>query len=368
MSVTDLNEWKERGQRKWGPLSNLPRVDAIFEACERLDENDEEITRDSVREMIGGGSDRDIGPVLKLYKSLKANREEVSLQLVPSTIVQIIAVEVESQLQKFKDIYDEQFEEAKSDFLETSNTLSESVKELEEECGALQQTIEGKDTHIDALTTEIANKEKDIAALQEQLKALDNQFNHTLRKNEELSHQLLEKEKTIAANAEKHEAALAIAKQEATAQRQELTGQHDKEIDRLMTLLGNERGEWRQAKREWQDELSALNTALQERQRTVDSQSATLIQLNKELLTQNEEIGQLKSLEEQQTTLQTQLRELTVENRTLQKDNQRLSQQLPVQQELLSQIAAIQKALTALQDKSVTKKHATTKTKPKKGE
>jgi hypothetical protein len=100
----------------------------------------------------------------------------------------------------------------------------------------------------------------------------------------------------------------------------------------------------------------------------VDSQSATLIQLNKELLTQNEEIGQLKSLEEQQTTLQTQLRELTVENRTLQKDNQRLSQQLPVQQELLSQIAAIQKALTALQDKSVTKKHATTKTKPKKGE
>ena len=52
----------------------------------------------------------------------------------------------------------------------------------------------------------------------------------------------------------------------------------------------------------------------------------------------------------------------------LEKDNQRLSQQLPLQQELLSQITTIHKALAALQADTTAKPGKTKKTKPEKGE
>jgi DNA repair exonuclease SbcCD ATPase subunit len=159
---------------------------------------------------------------------------------------------------------------------------------------------------------------------------------------------------------------VAELKQDATTQREELSQQHSNEIDRLMTLLGNERGEWRQAKQELQAEVSALQNALQERQKTVESQSVQIIQLNKDLLNQTEALARLKTTEASHSALRAKLEEVSAENKALHRDNERLTQQLPTLQALVSQVAAIQGALTA-QQKTQTNKQAT-KSKPTKGE
>ena len=52
----------------------------------------------------------------------------------------------------------------------------------------------------------------------------------------------------------------------------------------------------------------------------------------------------------------------------LEKDNQRLSQQLPLQQELLSQITTIHKALATLQTDTTVKSGKTKRSKSEKGD
>ncbi len=322
---------------QWGPLAHLPRADAVFAACAQLIADDEKPSRERVRELIGGGSARDIAPLIKLYQSQQTLFND--FEQTPDIVLALLAKQLESVFTDLNGAYDERLLKEKSLFDETTQSFVDEIAQVEILNNELIINRHEVDARMEALIEDMAKRNIENQRLQDDLVNMEQRLNDKIVKNDQLTDQLQEQEKQGRAREEALNDVLKTAQVESDLQRQTLIQTHDKEINRIMTILGNERGGWQKKEKQLNQANEILQQSLKQAQAdnikksselvfshvTLKAKEKALAELNIELLqqqqiTKNIEAMQVKidQLEQKNKVLNNSINESTHITETLQ--------------------------------------------------
>ncbi len=327
--MNNLSDWKNAGREVWGEMTNLPRAEAIIKACTVLEKDGENLSRERVRELIGGGSDRDIAPVIQLYQSRTALFDQ--FEHTPDTLLLLISKQVNQVFAELQQDYQDLQNAEKRLFVETSEAFSAEFNALETCNGVLSLTVAEKDLKIEGLIEELHQRDTRLETAQAQLVERDHRLKEKIIENDHLNSRLQEQKTQFTHLEDAHRQALTAAQGEFALQRALLIKTQDDETARLMTVQGNERAEWQKNERKLTKILDENAIVLKQHQSelaqrtdevrllTQDVQRAkhTLVELQNKITAQQDIHEKLEALD-----IRTQ--QLTQENQLLTQDNQRL--------------------------------------------
>jgi len=259
---------------QWGPLAHLPRADAVFAACAQLIADDEKPSRERVRELIGGGSARDIAPLIKLYQSQQSLYSD--FEHTPDIVLALLAKQLECVFTDLNGAYDDRLLKEKSLFDETTQSLIDEIVQVETLNNELIINRHESDAKMEALIEQLAERNTQNQQLQDDLAKMEQRLNEKIVKNDQLTDQLHEQEKQGRAREDALKETFKTAQAEAECQRQTLMQTHDNETARLMTLLGNERAEWQKKENQLNQAAEAIQQSLKRSQVELEKRSSEL--------------------------------------------------------------------------------------------
>jgi len=352
LSASKQVNGKTQAKKSWGALSNLPRAQAVLDACAYLEANSQTLNRENIRALLQGGSDRDIAPILDLYRKRKALQTEFAQ--IPATLLHLVASQLNQTLAEVQQKVAAHLQQQDAAFQQANAAFNAIEEELERKIDQTELTnleLEGK---LQALIEDAHAQQEQIRQQQTQLQTLDGQYKQALVDKERLGDQLRERDIRLEREGQQHKEALTAQEAVMSRQRQELLDQQQKEIDRLMTLQSNERAGWQATQRKWQQDESQYKTTLQGEKSKIDTMSVSIIELtklNQLLQTEQQRLqqtaNQVTELREQLHTAQQELQQRTWEQQGLQAELQK-------QQQMENQMQAMHETLRLLQQHLVT--------------
>jgi len=344
-----LDNWKTEGSEKWGPLSNLPRADAIIKACTILDASDDGISREGVRELIGGGSDRDIWPVIKLFQDRQSINSKY--EFTPDTLLQLLARQVDEILENLQSDVDSKIVDEKNAFNTALQEISTELTELEAANDRISTENANKNLKIESLI-EQASDLKDINVdVERKYQELENKYKDKLSEIEHYKEKLQDRDDALRAQETKHKEEVTRLSSEGKAQRQELILEQDKERDRLMLVQGNERSTWQSTERKLNKEITQHLTMLQQSRNELETKAVSYMELHKESTQKDNTIIELSKKVEDLSGLKDKVEKLTAVNSRLEEDNTKLSIELENKSSVSDQFKVLQDQISKMDTK-----------------
>lgn len=237
----------------WGALGKLPALDAIFRACEQLEQEEESINRDNVKARSGITYTNLLATGIQLYR--RRQDELAEFTHTPTSVLHVIAQAVDREFAALQAHYESQLSTWQADTETLQGDLIQELELLRLRNTRLESDLQEKNTQLEAQIEEQHALKSDMRALEKALNERDKLYHAALGEGENLRQALaIEKQSQLALTRD-HQAELAAMKTEQLQLRQELINQHDKETARLQTQLGNERGEWKKEREELQTRL-----------------------------------------------------------------------------------------------------------------
>ena len=335
-----------KNKYNWSELSNLPRAEAILQACETLESQGVAISRGKVRDIIGGGSDRDIQPVLNLYHAQKELLSECGH--TPAILVSVIAKVVDGELKKINAEFVERQEAERQLFVRSYEELSQKLSELELINNALSEGQDQNKQQLESLFSEIDDKNKEIQHFKDRLNETENRLREKIIINEKLSDRIRDKDESISGLERQYEKSMEMAKKELLSQREELLQAHDAETARLMTVQGNERGEWQKNERKLNKMIAGLNQSLRELQDMIEDKNRQVVKHVQALDTKEKEIIELRKKVKKNSDLEAEINGLDEQVRRLKEENQVLTIRLQDIQDVNEQIMSLKEQIINL--------------------
>jgi len=348
-----LDNWKSEGNEKWGPLRNLPRADAIFKACTILDASEDGISRDGVRDLIGGGSDRDIWPVIKLFQERQSINSKY--EFTPDILLELLAKQVDEILENFHSDTESKMEDERSAYGKAIEEISAQIAELETVNDRLSTENVTKNLEIETLKHEITDLDDKNSDLEKQQQDLDNKYKNKLSEIEQLKEKLQDKDQSLITLETKHQDEITRLSNEAKVQRHELMSEQDKERDRLMLVQGNERTTWQSAERKLNKEIGGLNTSLNNIRNELEKKSTSYLSLHKESGYKDNIISEFNKKIEDHNALKDNIVKLTMTNEALSAKNIKLENDILEMSKVSSQLNDLQTQINNLNSNNASK-------------
>ena len=229
--------WKQDAAKRWGPLMQLPRAEAIFSACAFVESEGGELVREQIRELIGGGSFRDIDPVVALYKAQAALRSDKLF--ASDTLLAVLANAVEQHLEKCHDDFAEKHEQLAQSFSDSYDGFGQSLADLEAELAATAQQKTALSDQVKTLQAERAHCHEQMAVQEANNAQLKEKNQQLLTDNDALVSQNKQLRGEILALKDQHAKIISDQGKDFVAQKTELVSLHEKETARLMTTHAN---------------------------------------------------------------------------------------------------------------------------------
>ena len=265
----------------WGALAKLPQIDAIFRACKDLEEANQPINRESVKNRSGVTFTNLLATGIKLYRGQRdlsqnfTHTPAVLLQLVGKSLENAFGsmqTEFSKNIESVEERYSALVEGAAKDLDEIQHCLNERDHQILEKKDELKKLFEDKAGLIDRLS------EAEIA-----FKRLDAKYSLGLNELREATNHLNDEKNRSKAQSDDHRLALNALAQEHGANVKALNVQHDNAYAHVMTQWGNEREQWKTERRRLDKRLTDNKEELADRQGIIDKNVEQLIKLNQHL-------------------------------------------------------------------------------------
>lgn len=306
---------KSATEAYWGALGKLPALDAIFQACEALEERGDPINRENVKALSGVTYTNLLATGLRLYR--RRVDDLGSLTHTPTSVLHVIAHAVDREFEAMQTHFEQRLSTWQQDVAILQDDLVQELEHLRARCTQQDAEIQEKNAQLEAQIEEQHSLRAELRSRDHTLRERDSQYHAALGEGEKLRQELLSEQQRQLAISRDNETRLAALKEEQHQQRQELIRQHDKETARLQAQLGNERGEWKQ-------ERTKLNDSLQSARDEIGTLTAELNQRRGESSHQQR---QLKERDSQIESLQHQIQSAAGLTATIEQQSRQIEQQ-----------------------------------------
>ena len=163
---------------------NLPRFEAVINACKQLEENDQLINNEAVRKILSGGSLRDISPIVRSYKT---HQEILShFQRLKPDFAHLLLSSAESAFKEMQSHLAEAItrtqatiENSANENAERANAQETEIDQLRNKISAIQDELSKRLDESNLHSEKISSLKREIYALNslntKQEKSLENQ-------------------------------------------------------------------------------------------------------------------------------------------------------------------------------------------------
>jgi len=278
-SGTSSESLKKEKEAFWGHLAKLAPIDAIYTACEILEERGESINRDSVRAVSGVSFTNQIATGIALYKN--SVKTLPPSEFVPTVLLEALAKSIDQVYQKAQTGFDENVAVLASGF---EASLTEGTMEngkLQEDVNSLQEALAEAQNELVIHSDKVASLEEQASKLVEARSRSEAESRELALANKRLKALLLKRRKRVASYAVQCREQIDQAESQADHRVRLLTEQHDKVLDKNHLQLDAVRTELKQ-------ERALRHQDREKSEKENKALSARREQLAVELATQNE--------------------------------------------------------------------------------
>ncbi len=252
--------FKKESQKNWGELVNFDAMDAIFRACAELENQEKSINREAVKTLSGVGFTTQLAAGIALYKDRKSLTDQ--LKSTPEILTHAVCQAFETALQK----YDSQLEEklgTERDLFITS--LSQATQEYEAlllQSQSQAQLITELESKLSAATHERDNFQELVdqqkKSLTEQVQQ-QQQISWKLQQSQQQALDLKHERQSLLAQ---HTEQMNSLKKENTENLQRSAVVAEKEQNRLMRLIAQDRDDHKRSIKVATTKISELENRL----------------------------------------------------------------------------------------------------------
>lgn len=280
--------FKKESQHTWGELVNFDAMDAIFRACTELESQDKTINREAVKALSGVGFTTQLAAGISLYKGRRSLTQQ--FKNTPEILAHAVCQAFETALNQYDSDLGEKLDTERNLFVESVNKATEEYETLllknksqEQSIAKLKSGLTIATQERNDLLAQVDQQDKDLAEQVQQQQQLSWKLQQSQQQVLDLKN---EKQSFLAQHIEQ----MNLLKQENAEAQQRSSVVAEKEQNRLMRLIAQDRDEHKRAMKVSTAKISGLEERLQTyRQTELDKERSLAKSLEQIEASQNRE-------------------------------------------------------------------------------
>lgn len=294
--------FKKKSQMNWGELVNFDAMDAIFSACAELEAQDKPINRESVKALSGVGFTTQLAAGIALYKGRTSLTQQ--FENTPEILAHAVCQAFETALNQYDSKLEEKLDTERDLFVVSLNQTTEEYETLLLKNKSQEQSLADINSKLSVITRE---RDDLLAKVEQQDKSFAEQTQHQQQiswKLQQSQQQVVDLKNEKRGLLFQHTEQVNSLKQEAAEFLQRSAGVAEKEQNRLMRLIAQDRDEHNRAMKVSSAKISELEEHLQTyRQTELDKERSLAKALEQVEASRNRETTLRREIEKLESKL-----------------------------------------------------------------